>query len=99
MTVESFLQRRNNAYERVLAAAEEKGISLIPTYLGAEAALAPGFSRIDGIEKALHRQFKIYFDGNASRRLEQRLGSARNLLGFRKQRTYPDYCAYRQVYF
>ena len=45
MTVESFLQRRNNAYERVLAAAEEKGISLIPTYLGAEAALAPGFSR------------------------------------------------------
>lgn len=51
MTVESFLQRRNNAYERVLAAAEEKEISLIPTYLGAEAALAPGFSRIDGIEK------------------------------------------------
>lgn len=51
ISIDEFIKRRNNAYDRVLKAAAEKNISLCETYLGAEAAILPGISRLDGLEK------------------------------------------------
>ena len=51
MSIGSFLRRRSEAYSKLLCAAEERKISLAETYLGAEAAICPGFSRLEGLEK------------------------------------------------